>query len=78
MGYEEKNAFFKLPVTVFHYISVERTLYIKIEDFWGFFLFVFLAIPFLTLKWIFFQIFWQIVNITLVIPEISMACDLSF
>ena len=35
-------------------------------------------LSFFTAKWVIFVIFWQYFNITLVILEISMSCDLSF
>ena len=38
----------------------------------------FLKIQFFTVKWVIFSIFWEFFNITLVILEIYMACDLSF
>ena len=67
----------KLLVTDFHlgmwYLGWKILVPIEIEDFFNF-----LKIPFFTVKWVIFSIFWQFFNITLVILEISMACDISF
>ena len=69
---------FKLPVTVFHlgmwYLGWESLVPYEIEKIW-----MFLKLSFFTVKGVILSIFfWHFLNITLVIPKISMACDLSF